>query len=767
MSRNKPPQKSSQKRPPTGGAPRGGEFLIEGRAQLEEMEKLPADVKLKAYAFDPLGQLLGEGDVDAKGGFRLAANLAQPADVELFISPDGDAQQVRKSSAFSRKFSAKEWVGKERVFRLNPEIFLPHDIWYPWLPVRVCVSGHVRKIHTVNGQTEVCPVPYVKVEIFDVDREGCWWPYIRRWWDVLLERPVFRIPELIKERPFPEPPDPIGPISRFAGGGLLSPGVIRGFNPQPDPPRVQQGLMLHRRLRPGEDRMLNPQPLPPKDWALFDPQPDPPGDPLSILASQLELAGGQLESAALMASSQTSAATRVGEMRALPSNVASLFEKLTLTSRIPPWLIFPRCFYSRQLVCETYTDCDGFFRCCFRWPRFHFRRGRLRYDSRPDIIIRVTQVIDGAETVIYMDPYTSTRWNVTNAHVDLYLDNEDVQCGSGCDPTPTPGNPVFFTRIGDDEVYLINQNNGLYEVAPLSNVAYGGTLYVYAQFGDDLTDGVPARYYRLSYAKQGTSNFTPITTPLSDTRVNKATFFSETHTLGPVTVGTAAALFEVRNFANFYWYNPDWAGTWYSWITEEDTGTYILRLEMFDEAGNLLTAAQVDYRDGTIVPPATVPPMTVPPKTPSPPSVRVDRCDLVITLDNKAPVLDLQIPAVLNDCGVIPFSSVPPLNFTANVTQENNRLHSWSLTYLKGVNPTFLALGPGSNGSSNTGLPGTISQSVDGSPLLVGLTSTCAFALNLVATAHIRDGRNFIYHVQQIKAIAIEKCPPCPPPPPR
>jgi hypothetical protein len=87
MSPNKPPQE----RPPAGSAQRGGEFLIEGRAQLEEMEKLPADVKLKAYAFDPLGQLLGEGDVDAKGGFKLAANLAQPAGIELFISPDGDA----------------------------------------------------------------------------------------------------------------------------------------------------------------------------------------------------------------------------------------------------------------------------------------------------------------------------------------------------------------------------------------------------------------------------------------------------------------------------------------------------------------------------------------------------------------------------------------------------------------------------------------------------------------------------------------------------
>ena len=261
--------------------------------------------------------------------------------------------------------------------------------------------------------------------------------------------------------------------------------------------------------------MLNPQPLPPeRNGCWFDPQTDA-GEPLSILASQLEMAGSSVESAALMASARataTGAATRVGEMRALPSNVASLFENLTLTSKIPPWLIFPRCFYSRQLVCETYTDCDGFFRCCFRWPRFHFRRGRLRYDSRPDIIIRVTQVIDGAETVIYMDPYTSTRWNVTNAHVDLYLDNEEVQCGSGCEPTPTPGNPVFFTRVGDDEVYLINQNNGLYEVAPLSNVAYGGTLYVYAQFGDASWTRA-GRVTTVVYAKHGLQLHRPIPTP--------------------------------------------------------------------------------------------------------------------------------------------------------------------------------------------------------------------------------------------------------------
>jgi hypothetical protein len=184
-------------------------------------------------------------------------------------------------------------------------------------------------------------------------------------------------------------------------------------------------------------------------------------------------------------------------------------------------------------------------------------------------------------------------------------------------------------------------------------------------------------------------------------------------------------------------------------------------LEMFDQNGALLTSANVDYRDGTVSPPATLPPMTQPPRTSVPPAVRVDRCDLVIRLDNKPPVVDLQIPAVLNDCGVIPFSSVPPLDFDVHVTQENGRLNSWALTYTHGVLPAVHSL-PGGGGSSTSGAPANVNQTVSGSPLLVGLTTTCAFALKLWATAHIRDGRNFIYYVEQIKAIAIEKCV-CPP----
>lgn len=736
MADEKNPQ-SGANRPLTGNiAGKNGGLIIEGRVELEEAERMPAGLGLKAYAFDRLGQLLGTGDVDARGSFTVPVKLAAPGDVELVIAPPDEPQVVRKSAAYSQKFAATDWTGEAGNFRLNPDIHLPKIIWSPLLPVRVCVSGHVRKVHQDNDAPP-CPVPYVKVEIFDVDREDCWRLYVVRWWDKLLYRPVIRVPELLKERIFEPPlplPDPIWSLSRLETGARES---------QP---------VASRRSNFGDTVSFNPQPDPPY-WSsrnLSQPQ-------------SREASGREAISLASASSAQTAsaAAASTPAMQARASDITTSLENLTLTSRIAPWLIFPRCFYSRRLVCTTYTDSNGFFRCCFDWPLFHVRNGRWRFDPRPDIIIRVTQVINGVETVIYMDPYASTHWNVTNAHIDLNLDNEEIQCGDGGDHDPLPGTPVFFTRIGDDEVYLINQNTGLYEVPPLSNVAYGGSLLVYAQFGDDLTDGSPARYYRLSYARRGTSNFTPITTPMNDTRVNKVTFFSESFNLGPITVNGVTALYRVRNFANYFWYNPDWIGNWSTPQAEEDTGTYVLRLEVFDETGLRLVAGQVDYRDGTVTPPTVLPPMTDPPRMPSPPSTRIHSCDLVITLDNKPPVVDLQIPAVLNECGVIPGSSVPPLDFTAHVSQENGRLRAWSLVYLKGMIPVYQSLGAGSSGTSNNGSPATVNQVVSGAPLLVGLTTTCAFALRLSATAHIRDGRNFIYHVEQNKAIAIENCAPC------
>ncbi len=685
-----------------------GSFSIEGKIQREQSECELGELKLAAYVFDKAGSLLGQSEIDINGKYSVAVRLSHPAVVELVVGPEGDAQQTRHSSAFSKSFTAQEWQGKETHFSIKFETLLPISIWRPWWPQRMCVSGHVRKVVTEDGKTEFCRVPFVKVEILDVDREDCFWPWIDKWPELLLGRPVVRIPELIKNPPFPP-----GPF------------------PRPDP-LPEFNLSRASKQLQGIDAS-------PLSKISINPQPEPPG--IVSLASN-------------------TAFKRTGETSQLNTVTASRLDKLTLTSKIAPWHIFPICFYSKALVCETTTDCNGYFKCCFNWWPFHIRRGRLRFDSRPDIIIKITQIINGVETVIYMDPYTSTRWNVNSTHIDLFLDDDEVVCGHASCYEPPDGSPAFFTRIGDDEVYHISQASGLYNKNSLSNVAYGSWMNIYAQFGDNLTQNDPSSgspnyfYYRLSYAPQGSSDddFKFIDVGLNDTRVDKGTLIAQSHKLGPYTVNSEPSLYEVRNFDDFYWYNPDWIGQWSSHLAEEDTGTYVLRLEVFDNNGTHVSSASgsVDYRNGAGTgngtPPAPLPAM-------------VDHCDLLITLDNKRPVAELNISGVTNDCGVIPWASVPPFNASVVVSQENNRLRGWSLWATKGVGAEQWL----DQRFFNNGLPGSDSKNVSANHLLIGLDSTCAFAFRLRAWAHVRNGRHFVYYDQDIDAVAIEKCPACPP----
>ena len=707
---------ATERNQPTGSG-NAGSFRIEGRIQREQPESQPGELQLAAYVFDKVRALLGSADLDDKGNYCVAVRLAQPADVELIVGPADMPQQIRLSSAYRKSFSAKDWIVEGSQYRLRYDALLPLDIWRPWWPLRICVSGHVRKVSDHDGIPHICPVPYVKVEIFDVDREPCFWPLLRKWWELLLDRPVIRIPDLLKEppipvRPFPGP-DPVPDLKVRAIPGLrIARGISRtelaGIGPQPEPPDIGSA----RYTNPLELVALNPQPEPPAPEAL---QP---------------------------------AFARVGETRLMASSIASRLEKLTLTSKIAPWLIFPHCFYSKVEVCEATTDCNGYFNCCFKWWPFHFRRGRLRFDSRPDIIIKVTQVIDGVPTVIYLDPYTSTRWNVTNAHIDLFLDDENVVCGPGCSLQPE-GAAVFFTRVGNDYVHDIDQAAGTYHGGGYSNMAYGYGLYVQAAMGKGLTEAADPYYYRLSIGPgkgEGAGPFTPITSSLADTRVDKLTLTSESYTLGPQVVNGQPALYEVRNAKDSYWYWPDLIGYWFTPTDVPDEGLYTVRLEIFDKNGVKLTSAVVDYRDGTVAPPAVLPPMP-------------DHCDLVLQIDNVAPTLTLDVPKAGSECSVVKFTDVPFV-IQPSVTQANGRLYWWGLRYVKGLSGVELNVVPDESSPAGLSplprpLPG---PAITSTPFTAGLTTTCAFSLIVDAWAHIRNGYGLIYCQRLIKTIAVERC---------
>lgn len=338
------------------------------------------------------------------------------------------------------------------------ELMIRPDEWIIWFPFRFCVDGHIRKRRS-NGT--LCPVSFVKVEVFDVDREWCWWPWLRPLLPKLPRLPdryIVRIPDLLKPKPpLPDPPPFRGMLRDL--GMTLNPGAARGFNPQPDPPR-EIGMASNL-----QEVALNPQPLPPHEWVIerpndFEPQPGP---PLPMIP---------------------------GMMKDLGATQVRSLGNLSLTSRIAPWFIFPRCFYSKRKVCESFTDCSGYFRCCFRWFPWHVRNGHFRFDNVPDVIIKVTQTIDGVDNVIYVDPYTNTRWNAGNAHIDVAIDNEDVVCG-GCGEILEGTNAAAILQVATDPLWNIDAATGKHHTPTEDNVAYTGFFTFKGAFTDDLRTGRP------------------------------------------------------------------------------------------------------------------------------------------------------------------------------------------------------------------------------------------------------------------------------------
>ena len=232
------------------------------------------------------------------------------------------------------------------------------------------------------------------------------------------------------------------------------------------------------------------------------------------------------------------------------------------------------------------------------------------------------------------------------------------------------GPVIFFTDIGDDYVYDIDQTNGTYGDATWANVAYGGSLDVRASIGTGLSTGLNPYYYQVSLSKNG-GLYQVFNGPLSDTRVDKNTLMSSTYALGPQTIGAVPSLYEIRNTANYYWYHPDLVAQWDTTVTEPDHGQYVVRIVVYDHNGIAQTSATVTYLDGTVPPPGPLPPMT-------------DHIDLVLAIDNDNAVLSLNVPAATNACGVVPFTSTP-FNIDTSVTQPNGRLFEWELLYEQGL----------------------------------------------------------------------------------
>jgi len=201
-----------------------------GTIELEGVNGIPEELNLVVYLFGSRGQLLGMEEVAPKGEYSFTFKYIGGTGADLVIAPKADLDTVQMSAVFRRSLTAEELKSAVQV-SLEKNWYIARIIWSPWLPITVCVGGRVRKLTNVGS----CPVPFVKVEIFDVDREACWWPPIVNRWENLIDKVVIHAVDLLQEPPFP-PVGP-GPVERIQD--LATPVEL---NPQPIPPDVSGRL---------------------------------------------------------------------------------------------------------------------------------------------------------------------------------------------------------------------------------------------------------------------------------------------------------------------------------------------------------------------------------------------------------------------------------------------------------------------------------------------------------------------------------------------
>ncbi len=303
------------------------------------------------------------------------------------------------------------------------------------------------------------------------------------------------------------------------------------------------------------------------------------------------------------------------------------------------WPYFYRC---RELA-VVYTDASG---------RYDTNVSYWCFGDRPDIYIWVEYFINGAWTTVYNPPIPCNVWWDYGCGTDINIHVTDPRVpGDCCCNCPIPGELVWIRSVGNTSVSHINQQNIL-QAPPLQTVPYnrigltdaaaiydpwflptaigdykrpfGGSPSLYMGFGSDLPNA-GIYYYRWSYKQVRDAQLNPVADsykalePIGGV-VNKGyeytyidsngdeQFGANSVKLGPFTVGTNDNLYIIPpvqpNMAPFS--VPETDPLWHEQTYNMNTmsfnsadlkrgnmnggdGLYEFKLEVFDQAGNLLT----------------------------------------------------------------------------------------------------------------------------------------------------------------------------------
>lgn len=149
------------------------EYNVRGHIRFE---KDVADTeKLSPKVYARIGhRTLASAPVDAKGNFNLKferRGMVPPSSLTLVVGPPVSEGMLTRTNTKQISISPDEWKESGELLVVEKDVVLEKDIIVCMLPREIKICGVVCKEMPIEGTelTRCCPVPFAKVEVFDVD----------------------------------------------------------------------------------------------------------------------------------------------------------------------------------------------------------------------------------------------------------------------------------------------------------------------------------------------------------------------------------------------------------------------------------------------------------------------------------------------------------------------------------------------------------------------------------------------------------------------
>ncbi len=719
---------------------------FQGPKDEKEWPKQERQPGIAVYVFDPSGRLVVQKPLKTTQGKPPSGSMKIEVEAirgfyVVMIAPENE--NVKNLEPLGKNPTQKvEGSPGEH----NLEFVIPWQLWHCWILVPYVVAGTVEK--------DGIPVCFGEVEIYDVEI----WPCFRRLPPFVIERIRDGIIDVIRKSPLVQIKDIPAEWSEMESWD----DDWCGTPPQPPvPPKGPTTVEKIDEIVAAKLKSL------PKEWNFAK---ERQGNlPLTREMMRIEIEKKTLDERRAFLASEPVEGVKVAQIidtttEQFRNLLIDKFQAFRYWLCWYPWIYYYWwwwCrYYSRQLLGTAELQPDGSFH-----KQIYVS---LCSDDIPDLWFKVKQNINGVEKVIY-NRYPvpcNTYWNHPSGHpVHLHVTHPDTVVCQHDVPLNITDAYIMPMGIYEDEWYSVNQAHIKAHCDPATPLPaacglyngtdpYGTRLDIRMQLDPRLRTLISAsngvRFYRWSYRKHGTTNWSAIDTPIVHryiAPVSPGKYAIIGETLGPNENNMFAVPDPAKNWlanrddlAYAIWNTAIWDASQGRYVSLVSDGKYDLCLEVFDKDGNKLIPSAAGFK--FVLPTAAVGVVDD--------SLFVEADGSLIChihVDNKATVADIKSIALNGlkalECQFLGYSDKANDNVDIEYeayhpTPSYNFLYNYVLTVRRGISGTQEGYF-----SSTVSAPTPAVYSFKVKDLL-DTYGKCAFSVRLETYPRTRDGHSRI-----------------------